>query len=79
MTTMAQADETKLQAGEDAPAPGVPANEKVGEVVELSEAYTAEERKAVVRKIDLVILPMVRFSYTSVHQVVAGKADEGDP
>lgn len=60
---MAQADETKLQACEatPAPAPGVPAyEEKAGEVIELSEAYTAEERKAVVRKIDSVILPMVR-------------------
>lgn len=77
---MAQADETKLQACEATPAPGVPAHEeKAGEVVELSEAYTAEERKAVVRKIDLVILPMVRSFWVLVHQVVAARANKNTP
>lgn len=37
-----------------------PYDEKPGDVVELSlEAYTAEEEKAVLRKIDYTILPMV--------------------
>lgn len=35
-------------------------DEKPGAMIELSETYTTEEQKAVLRKIDLTILPMVR-------------------
>lgn len=36
-----------------------PAAEKPGDVVELDETYSPEEEKAVLRKIDFTILPMV--------------------
>lgn len=51
----------KLQSPEvgAVPGPSSPYDEKPGDVVELSEAYTAEEEKAVLRKIDYTILPMV--------------------
>lgn len=34
-------------------------DEKAGRLVELGESYTVEEEKAVLRKIDLTILPMM--------------------
>ncbi|KPM43651.1 hypothetical protein AK830_g2867 [Neonectria ditissima] len=37
--------------------------EKRGEIVELNEEYTAEEEKAVLRKIDMVILPFMCFTF----------------
>lgn len=37
-----------------------PAVEKPGDVIDLGEAYSPEEEKAVLRKIDLTILPMVQ-------------------
>lgn len=36
--------------------------EERGEIIELNEEYTAEEERAVLRKIDMVILPFVRTS-----------------
>lgn len=38
-----------------------PAAEKPGDVIDLDEAYSPEEEKAVLRKIDLTILPMVQY------------------
>lgn len=35
------------------------AEEKNGQILELSESYTEEEERAVLRKIDCTILPMV--------------------
>jgi len=46
------------------PEPAEPAgksDEKAGQVVEMGESYTAAEEKAVLRKIDRTILPMVRI------------------
>lgn len=37
-----------------------PVAEKTGDVIDLDETYSAEEERAVLRKIDLTILPMVR-------------------
>ncbi|KAF7556800.1 hypothetical protein G7Z17_g1125 [Cylindrodendrum hubeiense] len=38
-------------------------HERQGEIVELSEEYTPEEERAVVRKIDMVILPFMCFTF----------------
>lgn len=57
---MVQTGEMKVESPKADPIPDpLPYDEKPGEVVELSEAYTAEEEKAVLRKIDYTILPMV--------------------
>ncbi|KAF7563992.1 hypothetical protein G7046_g124 [Stylonectria norvegica] len=37
--------------------------EKRGDMIELNESYTLEEEKAVVRKIDMVILPFMCFTF----------------
>lgn len=43
---------------EDAP-DGANLDEKPGTVLDIGESYTAEEERAVLRKIDLTILPMM--------------------
>lgn len=60
-------------------------DEKPGSLVDVGESYTAEEERAVLRKIDLTILPMMcvvfflqyldkqSLSYTSVGFVHPGK------
>lgn len=55
--------ETKIPVNGDQTGQDVPhdANydEKAGSMVEVGESYTAEEERAVLRKIDLTILPMM--------------------
>lgn len=55
--------ETKEPVTGDQSGQGVPhdANydEKAGSMVEIGESYTVEEERAVLRKIDLTILPMM--------------------
>lgn len=60
---MSEKGDIKLQSPEGtAAANTLPCDEETGDVIELSEAYTAEEEKAVLRKIDRTILPMVSCS-----------------
>lgn len=46
--------------------------EKTGDVVEMNDGYTREEEKAVLRKIDMTILPLVRLvlAFSSLEVIV---------
>lgn len=63
---MADSGEAKLQpaTGAGSEPPTYQVDEKPGDIVESSETYTGEEERAVLRKIDYTILPMVRLCHT---------------
>lgn len=60
---MSSSIDDKSPAMEKTPATDAPdganLDEKPGSVVDVGESYTAEEERAVLRKIDLTILPMM--------------------